>query len=290
MRFGRIKLASILQKNAYGKSSIRLTKVTRGAHRHELAELTVDILLEGDFAESYLKGDNRKVIATDSMKNTVYVLAKENKFDSIEDFAVLVCRHFRSTYSQVEAATVSISQSRWDRIEVGDRPHPHSFVGGGSERRTCRARIDGKTANPALIGGIAELQVLKTTDSEFSDFVSDRFRTLKDTRDRIFATSVEVEWIYTGEKADFNECFAAVRAGLLTTFATHHSLAVQQTLLAMGEAALAACPSIRSIDLKMPNQHRIPFNLEPFGIKNDNEIFVPVDEPFGLITGTVARK
>jgi urate oxidase len=290
MRFGRIKLASILQHNAYGKSSIRLTKVTRGSRRHELAELSIDILLEGDFAESYLKGDNRKVIATDSMKNTVYVLAKENKFDAIEDFAILLARHFRSTYSQVETATVSISQTSWDRIKLGGEPHPHAFVGGGSERRTCRATIESKAANPALDGGIADLHVLKTTDSEFSDFVTDRFRTLKDARDRIFATSVEAQWKYVAEKPDFNACFASIRAALLTTFAAHHSLAVQQTLLAMGEAALTACPSIQSIDLKMPNQHRIPFNLEPFGIKNDNEIFVPVDEPFGMITGIVTRK
>jgi urate oxidase len=290
MRFGRIKLASVLQHNAYGKSSIRLTKVTRGSHRHELAEMSVDILLEGDFAESYLKGDNRKLIATDSMKNTVYVLAKENKFDAIEDFAVLICRHFRSTYSQVETATVSISETKWDRIQVEDRPHQHAFVGGGSERRTCRAGIKANTANPSLTGGIAGLQVLKTTKSEFSDFVTNRYRTLKDTKDRIFATSVDAEWEYAAKTIDPNGSFSAIRAALLTTFATHHSLAVQQTLLAMGEAALAACPSIRSIDLKMPNQHRIPFNLEPFGIKNDNEIFVPVDEPFGIITGIVTRK
>jgi len=282
-------LASTLHHNAYGKSAIRLTKVLRGPHRHELAELSVDILLEGNFAESYLRGDNRQVIATDSMKNTVYVLAKENNFESIEDFAILLCRHFRSTYSQVETAMVSISQTRWDRIQVKDQPHPHAFVAGGSERRTCQARIEANAASAALTGGIAGLQVLKTTDSEFSDFVSDRYRTLKDTRDRIFATSVDADWSYAAGKADFGACFVSIRAALLTTFATHHSLAVQQTLLAMGEAALSACPAIQSIDLKMPNQHRIPFNLEPFGIKNDNEIFVPFDEPFGMITGVVTR-
>jgi urate oxidase len=131
--------------------------------------------------------------------------------------------------------------------------------------------------------------VLKTTASEFSNFVTDRYRTLKDTKDRIFATTVDAEWTYSIRKADFNGSFSAIRTALLTTFATHHSLAVQQTLLAMGEAALAASPAIQSIDLKMPNQHRIPFNLEPFGIKNDNEIFVPTDEPFGMITGVVTR-
>ena len=280
----------MLQHNAYGKSSIRLTKVMRGPKRHELLELSVDVLLEGDFADSYLTGDNRKIVATDSMKNTVYVLAKENKFESVEEFAIILARHFVATYSQVKTVTISISQTKWDRIAVDDQPHPHSFVDGGSERRTCKAKIERKTSGPVLTGGIAGLQVLKTTGSEFSDFVSDQYRTLKDARDRIFATTVDAVWTYAAEKPDFNGCFDLIRNALLQTFAKHHSLAVQQTLLAMGEAALTACPVIQSIDLKMPNQHRIPFNLEPFGLKNENEIFVPTDEPFGMITGVVTRK
>jgi urate oxidase len=282
-------LASILEHNAYGKSSIRLTQVRRGPKKHEVLELAVDIQLEGDFADSYLTGDNRKIIATDSMKNTVYVLAKENHFEAIEEFAVLIARHFISTYSQTNATTVSISQTKWDRIAVGDRPHPHAFVDGGSERRTCKTKLERGSSHPSLFGGIAGLRVLKTTDSEFSDFVSDRYRTLKNTRDRIFATTVNAEWTYAGKSQDFDRGFAAIRVALLETFATHHSLAVQQTLLAMGETALQACPEIERVSLEMPNQHRIPFDLEPFGLKNDNEIFVPTDEPFGLITGVVTR-
>lgn len=281
---------AVLQHNAYGKSHVRLTNVVRGPHRHELNELSVDILLEGDFADSYVSGDNRKIVATDSMKNTVYVLAKENHFQSIEDFALLLCRHFISTYSQVRTATAHIRETRWDRIQVGDRPHPHAFVAGGSERRTCRARLDAKSAKADLTGGITDLQVLRTTGSEFHGFVSDRYRTLKDAHDRIFATSVDAQWPYGSESSDFNAAFTAIRAAPLETFATHHSVAVQQTLLAMGEAALAACPSIQSIELNMPNQHRIPFNLEPFGLENNNEIFVPTNEPYGTISGVVRRQ
>jgi len=277
-----------LQHNSYGKSSVRLTKVIRTPQRHELMEMSVDLLLEGNFAESYLTGDNRKLIATDSMKNTVYVLAKENEFTSIEDFAHLICRHFCKTYPQVESAEATIAQTRWERIELDGKKHPHAFVGGDSEKRTCSVKI-GKQGATAT-GGISGLEVLKTTDSEFSDFVTDRYRTLKDAKDRIFATSVEATWTYGQGASDFNGCYAAIRAALLATFAAHYSLSVQQTLLAMGEAALAACAEVRDIELKMPNQHRIPFNLEPFGLKNSNEIFVPTDEPFGMITGTVARK
>jgi urate oxidase len=64
---------------------------------------------------------------------------------------------------------------------------------------------------------------------------------------------------------------------------------VQQTLYAMGEAALETTPAIASIDLEMPNQHRIPFNLQPLGLPNRNEIFVTTIEPYGLIKASLAR-
>jgi len=152
--------------------------------------------------------------------------------------------------------------------------------------RVCRAT----TAPAALSGGISGLKVLKTTDSEFADFVTDRYRTLKDTHDRIMATSVNAHWAYNTQKADFNACYAAACGALLAAFAAHHSLAVQQTLLAMGQAVIEACPAIDSIKLELPNLHRIPFDLQPFGLKNENDIFVPVDEPHGFITGEVKRR
>jgi urate oxidase len=281
-------VAFVLAHNSYGKSGIRLTKVVRTPQRHELFEMSVDIRLQGDFAASYERGDNRKIIATDSMKNTVYVLAKENSFDSIEQFALLLSGHFVSTYSQVSSARVDIAQTKWDRIALEEKAHPHAFVAGGSELRTASVSKSGDKL--VVGGGISNLQVLKTTDSEFTDFVTDRYRTLKDARDRIFATAIDANWTYKGAAEDFDGALGSIREALLKTFAGHHSLAVQQTLLKMGEAALAACASISQIELKMPNQHRIPFDPRPFGLENNNEIFVPTDEPFGVITGLVKRK
>jgi urate oxidase len=277
-------LPASLVENSYGKSRVRLTKIIRRTDRHELFEVSIDIRLEGDFANSYLDGDNRKVIATDSMKNTVYVLAAEKQFESIEEFAILLARHFKTTYSQVRSATVEISRDRWERIAVDGQPHPHAFAGAGSEQQICK--FDGET----LHGGIRGLQVVKTTASEFSDFVTDRYRTLRDAKDRIFGTVVNGDWEYASEKADFNAAAESIRRALLVAFAKHHSLAVQQTLLVMGEAALSACPNIKTISLEMPNKHRIPFDLKPFGLENRNEVFVTTDEPYGLIRGTVARK
>jgi len=274
----------VLKENSYGKSSIRLTKVVRHGPRHEMIELSVDIRLCGDFAASYASGDNSKIIATDSMKNTVYVLAKERSFASIEEFAAQLARHFVQTYNQVRQATVGIRQASWQRL----RDHPHAFIDGGAEQRICSAELTGEKLE--LTGGVSELRFLKTTGSEFCGFVTDRYRTLKDATDRVFATSVEAVWTYASEGGDFNCTFLAARSALLQTMADHHSLAAQQTLLAMGNAALAACPMLRSIRLTLPNLHRIPVDLRPFGLENRNEIFIPIDEPHGVISGYIERE
>jgi urate oxidase len=280
-----------LTHNAYGKNLVRLTKVVRSGARHDLFEITADIRLEGDFDDAYLHGDNRKVIATDSMKNTVYVLAKEQSFDSIEQFALILVRHFLDTYAQVEKATAELTQSSWQRIELDGQPQDHAFTSAGPQRRYALAVLSASATEPQITGGMRDLLVLKTTASEWHDFVDDRYTTLKDTHDRILATKIDADWVYHSPAVavDFPACCRAIDDTILRTFATHYSLGVQQTLMAMGEAALAACNDIDSIHFELPNMHRIPFNLEPFGLKFENDIFIATDEPHGLITGTIAR-
>jgi urate oxidase len=278
-----------LGHNSYGKSDVRLTKVVRNRTRHELFEITANIGLEGDFSAAYTAGDNRKCIATDSIKNTVYVLAKEHPFDSIEQFSLILVRHFLATYPQVSAALVELTQSSWQRIAVDGKPHDHAFTSAGPQLRYAKVTLSRSGKAPTLRGGVRGLLVLKTTASEWRDFVDDRYRTLKDTRDRIMATKVDADWTYNTLDGDFAARAKAIDEAILTTFATKHSLGVQQTLKDMGDAALAACDSIDSISFTLPNLHRIPFNLEPFGLKFENDIYVATDEPYGLITGTIIR-
>jgi urate oxidase len=279
-----------LGHNSYGKSNVRLTKVVRNGTRHELFEISVNIQLEGNFDAAYCEGDNRACIATDSMKNTVYVLAKEHRFDSIEQFSLILVRHFLATYPQVSAALIELTQSSWQRIAVDGKPHDHAFTSAGPQLRYARAVLDRSGQQPGLRGGVRGLLVLKTTASEWRDFVDDRYRTLKDARDRIMATKVDADWAYNALDGEFASFAALIDNAILTTFATRYSLGVQQTLKDMGDAALAACAAIDSISFTLPNLHRIPFNLEPFGLKFENDIYVATDEPYGLITGTITRE
>jgi len=277
-----------LATHSYGKSAVRLTKVKRLADRHELIELEVAIELRGDFDASYLAGDNSKIIATDTMKNTVYALAATHPIDSIEEFGVVLARHFVQNNAHVRSAQVELAQTMWRRIPTDPGDHPHAFASAASHRRT--ARILDARDHADVFAGIEGLTILKTTDSAFTGYLKDKWTTLPETTDRIFATRLTASWRYgENRRTDYNTAHDRISAAMLHTFAHHKSLAVQQTLYAMGEAALDACPDVAEIELEMPNQHRIPINLQPLGLPNQNEIFVTTTEPYGLIKATVAR-
>src|SRR4051794_10431887 len=156
-------MPATLRHNSYGKSRVRMTKVVRTGPRHDLFEISADIQLEGDFAPAYTAGDNRTVIATDSIKNTVYVLAKENHFDSVEQFAMILAFHFPVTYLQVAKATVELTQSAWQRILIDGKPHDHAFTSAGPQQRYAKAVVT--AGELTLTGGVRDLLVLKTTAS-----------------------------------------------------------------------------------------------------------------------------
>lgn len=274
-----------LSWNRYGKSRIRLVKVRRSRDPHELVDLTIDVQLEGAFDAVYKNGDNRPCLATDTMKNTVYALARQDPIDHAEAFALRLADHFLGQPA-VSRVRIAVVEQPWGRLSAGGRPHPHAFVQAGAEHWTAVITRDAHELQ--IIAGLANLVVLKTTDSGFSGFPRDQFTTLPETEDRIMATSITAAWTYAAAAPDFS-ARADVRRALVDTFAAHHSRSVQHTLYAMGEAALAACGGVDSITLSLPNRHHLLVDLAPFGLDNPNEIFVATDQPFGLIEATVRR-
>jgi urate oxidase len=276
-----------LVESSYGKSEVRLTKIVRRGQTHTLHELVVQVMLGGEFERVYTKGDNSPCIPTDTMKNTVFALARKHDFDCPEAFAGILARHFLQ-FDQVRWTEVSIRQEPWERITVDGSPHPHSFTRGGSGSRVCRFRQE-RRGTPKIQGGIEGLEVIKTTRSGFVGFFKDPYTTLPETTDRIFATRIDATWEYAPQVAAYTEVFDSARCALLETFALHDSASVQHTIYAMGEAFLARVPKVTSVSLTMPNQHRLLVDLRPLGLDNPNEIFVATSEPYGLIKGTVAR-
>jgi len=100
---------------------------------------------------------------------------------------------------------------------------------------------------------------------------------------------VRASWLYAGEEIEFNTVWQGARQMLLETFAEHDSLSLQQTLYAMGEAVLENFEVVREIRLSLPNKHFNLVDLKPFALENPAEVFVPTDEPHGLIEATLVR-
>jgi urate oxidase len=281
--------------NRYGKSRVRLVKVRRRSAAsetptpdggaHEIVDLTIDVQLEGGFDRVYVDGDNSSCLATDTMKNTVYGLARQDPIDHVEAFALRLADHFLGKPA-VTRARISAIEHRWDRLAPGGRPHPHAFVQAGGEAWTTVVTRD--AAGSEVVSGLTNLVLLKTTDSAFVGFPRDEYTTLPETSDRILATSITASWHYRNGATDY-AARERIRAGLIDTFAVHMSQSVQQTLYAMGEAALAACADATEITLTLPNRHHLLVDLKPFGLDNANEIFVATDQPFGLIEATIRR-
>jgi urate oxidase len=239
-----------LGSNRYGKSAIRLVKVDREPDRQRVRDLTVDVSLEGDFEAAHTSGDNANVVATDTMKNTVYAFASEHL------------------------------------TEVG--PSPDAFVRTTDFVRTARISVshEGQVVTDA---GIDDLIVMKTAGSAFKGFPRDRYTTLAETDDRIMATRVNATWRYASNGLDWEAVFDGVRATLLDTMADHLSPSVQASIWIVGRAILERHSAVEEIRMILPNLHHWTVDLSPFGLANRNEIFIPTAEPHGLIEATVRR-
>jgi urate oxidase len=276
-----------LGENNYGKEKVRLLRVARQEGRHDIKELTLGIRFEGDFESAHTAGDNRKILPTDTMKNTVYALARKFPIESIETFCLQLTEHFLSNNPQALKVTVEASEKLWTRVPFGGKPHPHTFMSGGSEHRTAMVRAGRK--EQFVQAGVRELLVLKTSKSAFNDFLKDSYTTLKEDKNRILSTSIRAEWVYGTGDVDYAATWHAVRQILLESFADHDSQSLQHTLYAMGEAVLTNFEGIREIRLSLPNKHYTLVDLSRLGLDNPGEIFLPTDEPHGLIEATIQK-
>jgi len=265
-----------LGPNRYGKAETHMVRVVRDGDVHEIRDLLVSVALAGEMEAVHLRGDNTHVLPTDTQKNTVYAFAREAPVGEIEDFALRLARHFLG--GAITRSRVEIAEAPWARLG------PHAFVQPGGERRTCAVVCEAQ--GEWVLSGLDGLVVMKSTGAEFHGFERDRYTTLAETRDRILATAVTARWRHAAPE---RSSFAAARAALLRAFADTHSLSLQQTLYAMGEAVLADCDGVAEVRLSLPNRHHFRVDLAPFGLENPNEVFHADDRPYGLIEGTVVR-
>lgn len=290
----------------HGKSRVRVGRIWREPNgRHHFVEWNVSISLLSDCRPAYTRADNSDIVATDTMKNTVYVKAKECQQPlSVEDFAILLGKHFTSFYPQVTAAIVNIVEKPWERIHIDGHPHNHGFKL-GSEKHSTEVTVK-RSGGLQVISGIEGLAVLKTTQSGFEGFIRDKYTILPETRERMFATEVTASWRYSYESLAsipskqlyFKEKYLDVKKVIIDTFFGPakrgvYSPSVQSTLYDMAKAVLARVPDVSSIQLKMPNIHFLPVNLSskdnPVIVKFEDDVYLPMDEPHGSIQASLSR-
>jgi urate oxidase len=263
--------------NRYGKAEVRVVRVTRGAE-HRLRDWNVSVALSGDLEAVHLSGDNAHVLPTDTQKNTVYAFAQRLGDVEPEVLALALAAHF--VKAPITRARVGVDQYGWTRLG------PHSFARGCAEIRSARVVHDAADGT-SVVGGVRDLILLNTTDSEFHGFARDEYTTLAETSDRVLATSVDAQWRFRTPDVDWAAAFDGARAALLGAFVGTYSYSLQQTLHAMGTAVVEAVPAICEVRLVLPNKHHFLVDLAPFGQPNDNEVYYAADRPFGQIEGQI---
>lgn len=277
-----------LVKSTYGKGRVRVMRIHREGEQHEVRELSVKAMLEGEaFERSYTAPDNSAVVATDTIKNTVNIVAREHLRAATEAFAKAVAQRFLDRYRDVERATVTAHETKWRRLSFDGKPHGHTFVLDSNGKPFTRVAA---TRDSVVVeSGIDGFTFMKSTGSGWSNYLMDDYTTLPETRDRMCATAMDASWRWSREPADFPAANAKVLDTALEVFGTTYSEGVQDSLYRMGMAVLEAVPEVAEISMACPNKHYLPINLSPFKLDNNNVLFVPTDEPHGQIECTVGR-
>jgi urate oxidase len=276
-----------LISNKYGKGRVRVMRLHRGGDRHEVSQLDVKAMLEGDFARAYTDGDNSTSTSTDTIKNIVNVVARENTGLCAEQFCQVLARKYLDLYPQVATASVTAHETKWNRLGIGGKPHPHSFVLDSNGKPFVE--VTATRAGSVMTSGIDGFTFMKSTQSGWEGFLKDVYTTIPPTNDRLCATSMVASWKWSARPLNYPATNAKILDTLLEVFSTTYSPSVQNSLYHMGEAALAAVPEISEISMACPNKHYIPMNLSAFGLDNNNDVFLPTDEPHGQIECTVGR-
>jgi len=276
-----------LQSHQYGKAETRVVRIVRDTPRHEIRDLNVSSALRGSFEAAYLTGDQSAVLPTDTQKNMAFAYAKEHGVESPERFGILLAEHFVHDVVPVTGARVDVQEFAWVRAVVDGVEHDHTWVRSGQEVRTASVTVD--ETSTIVVAGFKDLTILKSTGSEFRGFHTDAYTTLTEATDRVLATSLVAQWRYAGTDVDFDATYATIRSILISTFASLHSLALQQTLWHMGSAVIEQVPEVVEVRFAAPNKHHFLSDLSPFGLDNPGEVFYAADRPYGLIEAVIVR-
>jgi urate oxidase len=264
----------VLTHGTFGESAIRILRLMPKGDRHEVRDLTVRFLLQGDFERGFTEGETLPLEHEQAIANRVYALAHEHCGDQIEPFALILVQHVLRFFPRVTDAEVEISEQLWSRALVGGRPHDRAFSATGEHRL---ARVRNTSDSTVVEAGFAGLPILKISPQENGGHA-------------VLAGSLSARWRYGWADVPFGLHWQQVRQILMETFANHAATSVQQLLHAMAQAALDQTPSISEVRFTLQVTRMHAADLAHAGMESDPDLLIPEEGPFGIIEVSVLRE
>jgi len=257
--------------------------------------------------DEYRDISNAGVIATDTQKNIIYILAKKHGIAEPEIFGQILANFFLDEYPHVIRAKIEIVVTPWARsLDAFGQAHTHGFVAQGQERT---AKIIKHKGQPAQVsGGVSGLRILKTTMSSHNDFLKDIYTTLSDADDRMLSTVVKASWklfntgiVYDGAvysaiynsaiRGILDEFFGPAEEGKLSTI-------VQETQRRCQSNILRNNPLVESVQMEFPHIPYGPFfnadfskfpEVKGLNETSHNKVFKVGVVPYGMVHTALHR-
>ncbi len=158
------------------------------------------------FLDAYTRGDNRLVVATDTMKNFIHAASLDSTATTLEGWLHHVGSRFLAEYPHMERLTMlgrelpfpaalvpADDGDGWAESEV-------LFARDRNDRSTASLDLERDGGGGVIVSGHAcgrrDLQLIKVTGSAFADFARDEHTTLPERRDRPLYIWTDIGWRY----------------------------------------------------------------------------------------------
>jgi urate oxidase len=261
-------------------------------------EVSMEVLGQG-FLAAYTEGDNRNVVATDTMKNVILRHALEHDGSVLEGFLDALGRRFLGTYPEMEGLRLSARELPFEPVPVGGfgARSDRLFSLGGGDRAVAELELErtdgGGVGLVDARSGQVGMRLLKTTGSAFTRFARDDATTLPERADRPLFVHLDVHWRYAdpadaqaGDPARYVAA-AQVRDVVATVFHEFVSESIQHLVHAMGTRLFERFPVLREVSFGAQNHTYDPVpGMDPDA---DRRAYTAAFPAWGLITLTLSR-
>ncbi len=264
----------------------------------------VDVEVFGDnFLPAYTEGDNRAVVATDTMKNFVLRQALAFEGATLESLLAFLGRHFLATYPQMQRLRLTAAEQPFTAApvptEAGAGFGPSTVLFSRSHNDYATAALDISRAGDGVViphhrCGRRGLQLIKLTGSAFAQFARDEYTTLPERVDRPLFIHLDVFWEYAdpaqmlAPEAAHYIAAEQVRDVVQVTFHTFVSQSIQHLIHEMGLRLLARFPQMAAVSFAAQNRlwdTAFVADADPL-----TKVYTDPRPPYGLITLTMRRE